>query len=77
MRITFSSFRQSAKPLSKQLKISNIENMCKLELLKIMFGCNNGQILVRIEQLFTKSSKVQQYNTRQIIMTFFILTVYS
>ena len=39
---TFSSFRQSAKPLFKQLKILNIESMSKLELAKIMYRCNNG-----------------------------------
>ena len=76
--ITFSSFRQSAKPLFKQLKILNIESMSKLELAKIMHGCNNGQIPVRIEQIFTKSSKVHQYNTRQTINDgFFIPRIYS
>ena len=34
--ITFSSFRQIAKPLFKQPKILNKENMCKLELAKIL-----------------------------------------
>ena len=41
--------------------------MSKLELAKIMYGCNNGQIPVRIEHLFTKTSKVHQYNTRQTV----------
>ena len=68
--INFSSFRQSAKPLFKQLKILNIESISKLKLAKIMHGCNNGQIPVRIEQIFTKSSKVHRYNTRQFMMVF-------
>ena len=42
--------------------------MSKLELVKIMYGCNNGQIPERIEQLFSKTSKVHQYNTRQLMM---------
>ena len=76
--ITFSCYRLSAKPLFKQLKILNIESMSKLELAKIMYGCNNGQIPIRIEQLFTKTSKVHQYNTRQIINAgFFIPRIYS
>ena len=41
--------------------------MCKLELDKIMYGCNNEKFPVRIEQLFEKVSKVHQYNTRQTI----------
>ena len=41
--------------------------MSKLELAKIMYECNTGQIPIRIKQLFTKTSKVHQYNTRQTI----------
>ena len=63
--ITFSSFSQSAKPLFKQLKILQIESISKLELAKIMYGCNNGQIPVRIEQLLTKTSKIHQINTNK------------
>ena len=52
--------------------------MSKLEIAKIMCGCNNGQIPVRIEQLFTKTSKVHQYNNRQTINDdFFVPRIYS
>ena len=39
--ITFSSFRQRAKPLFKQVKVLNTKKMSKLELAQIMCGCNN------------------------------------
>ena len=38
-----------------------------------MYGCNIGQITVRIEQLFTKAFKEYQYNTRQIITDGFFI----
>ena len=69
--ITFSSFKKSAKPWFKQLKVLNIESKSKLEYPKIMYGYNNGQIPIRIEQLYTKTSKVYQYNTRQTFNVFF------
>ena len=51
----------------KQLKILSIKNMCELEFAKIMSRCNNEQIPERIQLLFPKTSKIHQYNTRQII----------
>ena len=50
--ISFGSFRRSAKSMFKQLKILNVENMCKRKLAKIMHECNNGQIPIKIEQLY-------------------------
>ena len=41
--------------------------MSKLKLAKIVYGCNNGPIRVRIEQLFTKTSKLHRYNIRRTI----------
>ena len=45
--------------------------MSKLELAKIIYGCNNGQIPLRIEHLFTKHLK--HTNTtpdKQLMMVF-------
>ena len=76
--ITLSSFRQSAKPLFKLLKTLNIESMSTLEFAKIMYGRNDGLIPIRIEQIFTKTSTVYQYNTRQTINDgFFIPKIHS
>ena len=50
----------------------------QLELVNIMCECNNGQIQIRIELLFTKTSIVHQYNPRQTINDVdFILKIYS
>lgn len=63
--ITFSNYKHSAKPLLKKLQILNLENMCKLEVGKIMFGCHHGHIPSKLVKLFTKSNKIHSYNTRQ------------
>ena len=48
--------------------------MSKLELVKFMYGCNNGQIPVINEQVFTKTSKVHQFNTRKTINDVFFFS---
>ena len=72
--ITFTSFRQSAKLLFKHLKKLNVESMSKVELAKITYGCDNGQIPIRVKQLFTKTSKVRQFNIKQKINDAFFQT---
>jgi len=67
--ITFSNFRENAKPLLKKFQILNVENMCKLELGKLMYLYENGQMLQHLIKLFTKTSNIHEYsyNTRQVI----------
>jgi len=76
--INFSNIRESAKPLLKKFQILNVLNMCKLEIDKLLYLYENGQMPQRFIKLFTKTSNIHEYNTRQAINSgLFIPTIIS